>query len=133
MAKSTNTIQATGRRKNSIGSVTLVPGSGKITVNGKDINNYFGGHHRHIHLATQPLIATNNENKFDITITAIGGGITGQAGAIRLAISRALIKFDPSFKPAIKKEGMLTRDSRMVEHKKPGRPKARKRFQFSKR
>ncbi len=131
----TNNIltHGTGRRKNAVASTFFTTGNGKISINGKEIDNYFGKHKRHIFNATQPLKVTNTEKKYDIEIKAIGGGITGQSGAIRLAISRALLKLDPSFKSALKKEGMFTRDSRMVERKKAGKPKARKRFQFSKR
>jgi len=122
----------TGRRKSSIARVRLVPGEGKIIINKREIENYFG-------LATlmlivnQPLELTGTKDKFDVLVNVHGGGYTGQAGAIRHGISRALIKADANLRPEIKKAGFLTRDPRMKERKKPGLKKARKASQFSKR
>ncbi|HEY5563598.1 MAG TPA: 30S ribosomal protein S9 [Clostridiaceae bacterium] len=122
----------TGRRKSSIARVRLVPGEGKILINKREIENYFG-------LATlmlivnQPLELTGTKDKFDVLVNVHGGGYTGQAGAIRHGISRALIKADANLRPEIKKAGFLTRDPRMKERKKPGLKKARKASQFSKR
>lgn len=133
MSIATAKIQSTGGRKNAVASCALDKGTGKIIINGKTLEQYFGGHSRHIDTCLKPFKAVDVEKKFDATIVAFGGGVTGQAGAVCHAIARALVKTDESFKPQIKKAGLLTRDSRMVERKKPGRPKARKRFQFSKR
>jgi len=125
---------ATGRRKTSIAQVRLIPnGQGKITINAKPIEQFFGGHKRHAANATMPLAKTEQAKDFDVTVKVVGGGITGQAEAIRHGIARALAKIDDQIKKAMRKEGFLTRDARMVERKKPGRPKARKRFQYSKR
>lgn len=129
----TISIQATGRRKNAIATLSLTTGSGNILINARELKAYFGNHTRHIHRMLKPLKVSKSEKKYDITIKAVGGGISGQVDAISLAIARALIKVDPSLKPTLKKEGLLTRDPRMVERKKPGKPKARKRFQYSKR
>ena len=122
----------TGRRKDAVASVRLTPGKGKITINGKDIDEYFGLETLKI-LVRQPLAATETEGKFDIIVKAIGGGISGQAGAIRHGISRALVEADESYKAILKSNGYLTRDARMKERKKPGLKKARKASQFSKR
>ena len=122
----------TGRRKDAVASVRLTPGKGKITINGKDIDEYFGLETLKI-LVRQPLVATETEGKFDIIVKAIGGGISGQAGAIRHGISRALVEADESYKAILKSSGYLTRDARMKERKKPGLKKARKASQFSKR
>ncbi len=122
----------TGRRKDAVASVRLTPGKGKITINGKDIDEYFGLETLKI-LVRQPLVATETEGKFDIIVKAIGGGISGQAGAIRHGISRALVEADESYKAILKSNGYLTRDARMKERKKPGLKKARKASQFSKR
>lgn len=125
---------ATGRRKTSISQVRLIPnGQGKIVINGKPIEQFFGGHKRHAANATMPLTKAEQAKGFDVTVKVVGGGITGQAEAIRHGIARALAKIDDTVKKAMRKEGFLTRDARMVERKKPGRPKARKRFQYSKR
>ncbi len=128
-------IKATGRRKNAVCSLALTEDTpGKITINGKDITDYFGsGHRRHIDICKRPFIITNTEKKYGALAVASGGGITGQAGAFLLAAARALVKANETFKPILKKAGLLTRDARVVERKKPGKPKARKRFQFSKR
>ena len=123
---------ATGRRKKSIARVWVKKGSGNIHVNGKKINEYF---HK-INLQTaicRPLTISKRENEYDIRCSVKGGGLTGQAGAISLGLSRALIMFEPDLKPTLKKEKLTTRDSRAVERKKYGRRKARRSFQFSKR
>ena len=122
----------TGRRKSSIARVYLVPGTGKITINKRDIDEYFGLETLKI-IVRQPLEATNTTDKYDAKITVRGGGFTGQAGAIRHGISRALLTVDGDFRPALKKAGYLTRDPRMKERKKYGLKKARRAPQFSKR
>ena len=122
----------TGRRKKSIARVYLAPGTGKITINKKDIDEYFGLETLKV-IVRQPLVATENDGKFDVTVNVRGGGIAGQAGAIRHGISRALLQEDTENRPVLKKEGFLTRDSRMKERKKYGLKKARKAPQFSKR
>lgn len=122
----------TGRRKKSVARVTLIPGTGVFTVNGKSIDDYFGLETLKV-IARQPFAATGTENKFDVDVKVAGGGYTGQAGAIRLGIARALIEADAENRPELKKEGFLTRDSRMKERKKYGLKKARKAPQFSKR
>ena len=126
-------VAATGRRKTSIARVRLYKGSGKVIVNGKTIDEYFGGLSRHKKEALRPMEVVTTANGYDYGIVVNGGGITGQSGAISLGIARAFISIDPAVHPLLKKEGLLTRDPRMVERKKPGRPKARKRFHFSKR
>jgi small subunit ribosomal protein S9 len=125
-------INNIGRRKSAVARVYLNPGKGQITVNSRDFKAYFPGEHLH-YVVEQPLHLMQVREKFDITVNLTGGGIKGQAEALRLGISRALVKLDPENKPALKAEGFLTRDPREVERKKPGQPKARKRFQFSKR
>jgi small subunit ribosomal protein S9 len=122
----------TGRRKTSIARVYVQPGKGVIKVNDKELAAYFVSD---IHQTTvkQPLTILKQEGNYDITINVEGGGIKGQAEAVRLGISRALVKINSENKPSLRKEGLMTRDSRMVERKKPGRRKARRRFQFSKR
>jgi len=125
-------IYAIGRRKAAVARVYLSDGKGKITVNDRDYKEYFGAETLQ-YVVTQPLILMNSADKYDIKVNLDGGGVKGQAEAIRLAISRALIKVDAENKPALKANGFVTRDPREVERKKPGRPKARKRFQFSKR
>ncbi|MCI5500607.1 MAG: 30S ribosomal protein S9 [Lachnospiraceae bacterium] len=122
----------TGRRKSSIARVYLVPGNGKITINKKDMDNYFGLETLKI-IVRQPLEATNTTDKYDVIVNVHGGGFTGQAGAIRHGISRALLTVDEDFRPILKKAGYLTRDSRMKERKKYGLKKARRAPQFSKR
>ncbi len=128
-------IWATGRRKTSIAQVRLTPdGAGKVVVNGKPAEEYFAGHERHRQEATSPLLKAKEESKnFDAWVKVEGGGLTGQAQAVRHGLARALVKADEKFKKPMRKEGWLTRDPRMVERKKPGQPKARKRFQYSKR
>lgn len=123
---------ATGRRKNSVARVAIKNGSGAIMVNGRELKSYLCRDTLVIH-ALKPLDISEMIGKFDIKCDASGGGLTGQAGAIRLGIARALIKYDPELRGLLKKNGMLTRDPRMVERKKYGLVKARKRFQFSKR
>ena len=123
---------ATGRRKSSIARVWLKKGSGMIYINGKKMNEYFKKTNLQISVI-RPLTLTKRENEFDVRCTVKGGGHTGQAGAITLGISRALIEFEPDLKTILKKEKLTTRDSRSVERKKYGHKKARKSFQFSKR
>lgn len=125
-------IPATGRRKSSVARVRLVPGNGKVVINKREIENYFGLETTRI-IVFQPLELTNTKNQYDVLVNVHGGGLTGQAGAIRHGISRALIKADESLRGDLKKAGFLTRDSRMKERKKPGLKKARKSPQFSKR
>ncbi len=129
---STETYYGTGRRKTSVARVRLLPGSGKIIVNGRDIEEYFG---RAVlcKLARQPLTLTNNETKYDVIANVNGGGTTGQAGAVRHGIARALLEVDEELRSSLKKAGFLTRDPRMKERKKYGLKKARKAPQFSKR
>lgn len=123
---------ATGKRKNAIARVWIKPGSGKFTVNGKESNTYFARPVLRM-LLQQPLVVTNRAGQFDIMATVNGGGLSGQAGALRHGISKALTYFEPALRPALKAQGFLTRDSRVVERKKYGKPKARRSFQFSKR
>ncbi|TNF41493.1 MAG: 30S ribosomal protein S9 [Bacteroidetes bacterium] len=125
-------INAIGRRKAAVARVYLSDGKGQITINDREYKQYFPNEILQ-YVVLQPLNLLNVADKYDITVTLDGGGFKGQAEAVRLAISRALIKVDPEFKPKLKAEGFTTRDPREVERKKPGRPKARKRFQFSKR
>ena len=122
----------TGRRKNSIARVRLVEGTGKITINDKDIEEYFGLETLKV-ITRQPLTVTNTTSKYDVICKVIGGGFTGQAGAIRHGIARALNEANSEFRPALKSNGFLTRDPRMKERKKYGLKKARKAPQFSKR
>ena len=122
----------TGRRKSSIARVWLVPGEGVVTVNDRSLDEYFGLETLKV-ISRQPLGLTQTENKFDVIVSGIGGGFTGQAGAIRHGISRALLKAAEEFRPALKKAGYLTRDPRMKERKKYGLKKARRAPQFSKR
>jgi small subunit ribosomal protein S9 len=125
-------INAIGRRKAAVARVYLSDGKGKITVNDRDYKEYFGAGTLQ-YVVTQPLNLLKVADKYDITANLDGGGPKGQAEALRLGITRALIKIDAECKSALKAEGFITRDPREVERKKPGRPKARKRFQFSKR
>ena len=125
-------INAVGRRKAAIARIYLNEGKGNITINNKDVKEYFPIEQLQ-YIAYQALMVTNNSDKFDIKVNLTGGGIKGQAEALRLAITRALIQLDEENKAVLKSEGFVTRDPRVVERKKPGRPKARKRFQFSKR
>ena len=127
-----NGFYATGRRKEATARVWLKSGEGKVTVNGRDINHYFGRETSKMVLF-QPLEVLEQKGKIDLTVNVKGGGLSGQAGAIRHGIARALCAFNPEFRPALKKAGFLTRDARAVERKKYGQPGARRRFQFSKR
>jgi small subunit ribosomal protein S9 len=129
---SVQSFRGTGRRKTAVAQVRLLPGSGKVTVNGRAFEVYFPME-THRTDATRPLTVTSNNEKYDVQVTLRGGGPTGQAEAMRLGISRALLKVDAAMRPALKAEGFLTRDPRMKERKKYGQPGARKRFQFSKR
>ena len=122
----------TGRRKKSVARVRVYEGSGVITINGRDIDDYFGLDTLKL-IVRQPLALTETTDKYDVTVTVKGGGFTGQAGAIRHGISRALLEADADFRPALKKAGFLTRDPRMKERKKYGLKKARRAPQFSKR
>ncbi|KRM23303.1 30S ribosomal protein S9 [Latilactobacillus graminis] len=126
------TYNGTGRRKNSVARVRLVPGTGKITINNKDVADYIPFANLILDMK-QPLTITETTDSYDILVNVKGGGFSGQAGAIRHGISRALLTVDPDFRPALKSAGMLTRDPRMKERKKPGLKKARKASQFSKR
>ena len=123
---------ATGRRKEAVARVRLSPGAGNITVNGRPIDEYFGRETSKM-ILTEPLKILEQTHKLDIDVSVRGGGLSGQAGAIRHGLSRALCEYNPDFRPVLKKAGFLTRDARVVERKKYGRPGARKRFQFSKR
>ncbi len=123
---------ATGRRKKSIARVYVTPGTGKITINKRDIDDYFGFETLKV-VVRQPLAATENTEKYDVTVTVRGGGYTGQSGAIRHGIARALCKVDEEYRPVLKKAGYLTRDPRMKERKKYGLKAARRAPQFSKR
>jgi small subunit ribosomal protein S9 len=125
-------INAIGRRKAAVARVYLSEGKGKITVNNRDYKEYFGAGTLQ-YVVTQPLNLLNVADKYDISANLDGGGAKGQAEALRLGITRALIKIDAECKPVLKANGFITRDPREVERKKPGQPKARKRFQFSKR
>jgi len=122
----------TGRRKTAVARVYLRPGTGKITVNKRDFETYFPNRVLKM-IIRQPLLITENAEKFDILINVSGGGMSGQAGAIRHGLSRALLEFNPELRPKLKSAGFLMRDAREVERKKYGQPKARRRFQFSKR
>ena len=122
----------TGRRKHSVARVRLYPGNGNVTINGRDIDNYFGLETLKL-IVRQPLALTDNLDKFDIVCTVCGGGVTGQAGAIRHGLSRALLEYNAELRPELKKAGFLTRDPRMTERKKYGLKAARRAPQFSKR
>ena len=132
MAKSAERYYGTGRRKKSVARVYVMPGKGNITINKRNIDEYFGLETLKV-IVRQPLVATDTEGKYDILVNVKGGGYTGQAGAIRHGLARALTKVDPEFRPALKKEGYLTRDPRMKERKKYGLKAARRAPQFSKR
>jgi small subunit ribosomal protein S9 len=123
---------ATGRRKNAIARVWVKPGSGKVTVNGREIEVYFARPVLRM-IINQPFGATDRDGQFDVLCTVTGGGLSGQAGAVRHGISRALVNFEPALRPVLKQGGFLTRDDREVERKKYGKAKARRSFQFSKR
>lgn len=125
-------MQAVGRRKSSVARITMGPGEGKLEINGRSMEDYFPllRHRSSIEL---PLKVTESEDVYDISVRVRGGGITGQAEATQLGVARALLEIDEERRSALRDHGLLTRDARIVERKKPGRPKARKRFQFSKR
>ncbi len=126
------TIHKIGRRKTSVARVYMKPGSGIITVNGKDVKDFFSTDVM-VYKVKQPFLLTETVDQYDVTVNVFGGGNTGQAEAIRLGVSRALCEVNAEFRLLLKPEGLLTRDARMVERKKPGQKKARKKFQFSKR
>lgn len=132
MPETSQAIRATGRRKEASASVWLQPGSGKVVVNGRDIGDFF---HREVHRITvrQPFDVIDKMDEFDVRVSVKGGGQTGQAGAIRHGIARALVEFDPELRTIVKKAGFLRRDARCKERKKYGQPGARKHYQFSKR
>jgi small subunit ribosomal protein S9 len=132
MATNTPEYVAVGRRKTAVARVRLTPGSGKIVVNGRSFEDYFKTQALQ-NTVLRPFEVAKQLNQFDVKVNADGGGINGQAGALRLAVSRALIDSNPELRAALKAEGFLRRDPRMKERKKPGQPGARKRFQFSKR
>ena len=123
---------AVGRRKTAVARVYLKPGKGEITINGKKLEEYFPSPLLQ-YVVRQPFAELELKEGIDVVVNLVGGGISGQAEAVRLGIARALVKHDATLKPALRAKGFMTRDSRMVERKKPGRPGARKRFQFSKR
>jgi len=125
-------FDAVGRRKTSVARVIITPGTGKRTINLLQMKKYLARENLEM-IVEQPFEAVQLSDKFDLRVNVFGGGLSSQAGAIRHGISRALIKYDENLRPLLKSKGLLTRDPRMVERKKPGRPKARKRFQFSKR
>jgi small subunit ribosomal protein S9 len=126
------TTKTSGRRKTAVARIYLKEGNGTITVNGKDYKEYFPTLPLQ-YIVNQTSEVSNSVGKFDVTVNVSGGGIKGQAEAVRLAIGKAIVELDPETKPSLKAKGLMTRDDRMVERKKPGRKKARKRFQFSKR
>ena len=132
MAKAKEQFYGTGRRKSSVARVYIKAGKGNITVNKRDLDDYFGLETLKT-IVRQPLVATDTEKKYDINVNVKGGGTTGQAGAIRHGIARALLKVDEDFRPTLKAGGYLTRDPRMKERKKPGLKAARRAPQFSKR
>ena len=123
---------STGRRKESVARVRIAPGTGNITINGRTMDEYFGRETSKM-ILVEPLKLVDQMGKLDVFVKVHGGGLSGQAGAIRHGISRALCEYNPEFRPVLKKAGFMTRDARAVERKKYGRPGARKRFQFSKR
>lgn len=131
MAETTEFL-GTGRRKSAVARVRLATGSGKMTINGRALESYFLIDQLR-HMATEPLSATDNATRFDIRVNVTGGGPTGQAGAVRHGVARALLRFDANLRPTLKSAGFLTRDPRTKERKKYGQPGARKRFQYSKR
>ena len=127
-----NEILATGRRKCAVARVRMVPGTGKVTVNGKNWEEYFTTEALRGFIA-QPFVVSSTVDKFDLNVRLDGGGMSGQAGALRHGIARALVAYDDAYRAVLKSNGMMTRDSRVKERKKAGQPGARKRFQFSKR
>lgn len=127
-----DSFYGTGRRKSAVARTWLKPGSGRIMVNKRDLDDYFGRETDKM-ILRQPLILTETDEKFDVFVNVNGGGLTGQAGAIRHGITRALLVFDPDLRPILKKTGFITRDPRVKERKKYGQPGARARYQYSKR
>jgi len=123
---------ASGKRKNAVARVWIKPGKGKVTVNGREFERYFARPVLQL-IVKQPIVATDRLDQYDVTVTVAGGGLSGQAGAVRHGISKALNYFEPALRPVLKKGGFLTRDARVVERKKYGKAKARRSFQFSKR
>ncbi len=132
-AENKNEVIKTGRRKCSIAVAKVSSGKGRVFVNGKTLRGYFGNRPSLEMTIFRPLVLTDNQDKLDINVKAVGGGVSAQADAIKHAISRALLSMNEEYKPILKQEGLLTRDSRIKERKKYGRKRARKRFQFSKR
>ena len=126
-------VWATGRRKNATARVRLIPGDGKFVINDKNLEEYFGGHSRSKWVVMRPFEVSKLGKQYDIWVDVMGGGVHGQAGAISHGVARAFAQLENTMRIAMRKEGLLTRDSRMVERKKSGQPKARKRFQYSKR
>ena len=126
-------LWSVGRRKTAIARLRVVPGEGRLFINGKSVDEFFGGHLRHKAAALSPFKAANTLAACDVFVTTTGGGVTGQADAVKLGVARAMVAMDPKLRSALRAKGMLTRDPRAVERKKPGRPKARRRFQHSKR
>ena len=123
----------TGRRKSAVARVRLYPGTGQIVINGKDAGEYFGGRALYGQMVNHPLQLTDNASKFNVTVKVLGGGVTGQAGAVRHGLARALVQADATFRPALKKAGLLARDARVKERKKAGLKRARKAPQYTKR
>lgn len=132
MATQENVFGATGSRKESVARVRLKPGSGKIVINNRDLEDYFGRKTSQV-IVKQPLILTDSLDKFDVSAKVAGGGLSGQAGAVKHGITRALLEFDPDLRKVLKKAGFITRDPRAKERKKYGQKGARARFQYSKR
>lgn len=126
-------IWATGRRKNATARVRLIPGNGKFMINDRSVEEFFGGHQRSKWQVMRPFEAAKVGAQYDVWVDVTGGGVNGQAGAVSHGVARAFSKIENTLRLAMRKDGLLTRDSRMVERKKPGQPKARKRFQYSKR
>jgi len=137
MPTNTNTkatyFYGTGRRKTAVARVRLLPGTGQFTVNSKTLNEYFGGRQLYEIVINQPLRVTNTTGRYNVSVKVVGGGVSGQAGAVRHGIARALLQSDETLRAALKKAGLLTRDSRMKERKKPGLKRARKAPQYTKR
>jgi len=132
-AKKNDIYKSIGRRKSSVARVMISPGKGEFIINKRNIDTYFGGRDILKVVTKQPFEVLGIDGKYDVTINVTGGGVSGQAGAIRLGISRGIEKVNPDYRKILKENGFLTRDSREVERKKPGQPGARKKFQFSKR
>jgi small subunit ribosomal protein S9 len=128
-----NPLWATGRRKTAIARVRVIPGEGRVSINGKSVDDFFGGNERHKASALAPFRVSNILSSYDIFVSTLGGGIMGQAESIRLGLSRALVEIDPKLRSPLRAKGFLTRDPRAVERKKAGQPKARRRYQHSKR